>query len=204
MPAPLVGFLVAVCALLWAVVADAAPPATDPDWPCRQRLVPELTAATFWSGPALPADADWQADPKIAGEVAAVAPRDVPVDEAAQNLAQFVETVPADARQAALPEVFLGIVAETNRQRSEIIAHIKDLARRQRSVRDVIARITEELHGEAPVPGSEIAERRALVIRGFEETERTIRFACEVPVELEARLGSFARILAAPLQSGAN
>jgi hypothetical protein len=33
------------------------------------------------------------------------------------------------------------------------------------------------------------------VIRQYEEVERTIRYACEVPVQLEARLGLFAQAL---------
>lgn len=196
--------LTAIGLALPAMAAFAAPPVADPDWPCRQRLVPELTAATFWSGPPLPADVDWQADPKVAKEVAAVAPRDVPVDDATSELTRFVDAVAQGERATLLPAVFIGLVAETNQQRSDVIAHIKDLARRQRSIGDVIARITAELHGAPPDPNSEIGQRRALVIRGFEETERTMRYACEVPVELEGRIGSFARVLASPLQSGAN
>jgi hypothetical protein len=42
-------------------------------------------------------------------------------------------------------------------------------------------------------------QRRDFVIRTFQETERTMRYACEVPVELEGRLGSFAKALEAKL-----
>ena len=32
----------------------------DPDWPCIQRKVPELSLAQIWNGPELPASAkDW-------------------------------------------------------------------------------------------------------------------------------------------------
>jgi hypothetical protein len=201
---PISALVMAIGLGLPAMSARAAPPVADPDWPCRQRLVPALTAATFWSGPPLPADVDWQADPRIAKEVEAVASRDVPVDDATADLTRFVDTVAPGERAALLPAVFIGLVAETNRQRGDVITHIKDLARRQRGIGDVIARITAELNGAPPDPSSEIGQRRALVIRSFEETERTMRYACEVPVELEARIGSFARILAAPLQPGAN
>ena len=38
-------------------------------------------------------------------------------------------------------------------------------------------------------------QRRTFLIREYEEIERTIRYACEVPGALEARLGSFAQAL---------
>jgi hypothetical protein len=37
------------------------------------------------------------------------------------------------------------------------------------------------------------------VTRAFESTQRTMRYACEVPVQLEARLGRYARFLQARL-----
>jgi hypothetical protein len=182
--------------------ADAAPPKTDPDWPCKQRLVPELTAATFWSGPPLPTDRDWHADARVASEVAAVAPRDVALEEGIAHLGHFSEKLKKLERDTILPQVFLGIVEETNRQRTEIIASIKDLARRQRALGDTVAKITTELEdnaatsdGDAAQRRDEIIQRRAFVIRSFEETERTMRYACEVPVDLEARLGGYAQVI---------
>lgn len=182
--------------------ADAAPPKTDPDWPCKQRLVPELTAATFWSGPPLPADRDWHADARVASEVAAVAPRDVPLEEGIAQLGHFSEKLRKSDRKTILPQVFVGIVEETNRQRGEIIASIKDLARRQRALGDTVAKITTELEdnaatsdGDAAQRRDEITQRRGFVIRSFEETERTMRYACEVPVDLEARLGGYAQVI---------
>jgi len=191
--------------------AAAAAPATDPDWPCRQRLVPELTAATFWNGPPLPADLDWHKDSKIAAEATALAARDLPIDDGIARLGHFADALKPAERKQHLPALFIGIVAETNRQRAEIIDSIKDLARRQRSLGDVVAKVTAELNaipvdaqGDEAKRRQEVFDRRGFVIRSFEETERTMRYACEVPVELEGRIGSFARVLASPLQSGAN
>jgi hypothetical protein len=182
--------------------AAAAPAGTDPDWPCKQRLVPELTAATFWSGPALPVDRDWHADAQVASEVAAISPRDVPLDEGIVHLGHFLEKLKKAERKTILPQVFIGIVEETNRQRAEIIGSIKDLARRQRALGDTVAKITTELEDNAATSDSdaarrrdEITQRRAFVIRSFEETERTMRYACEVPVDLEARLGGYAQAI---------
>jgi hypothetical protein len=200
------GSMILLTGLLAASAAQAAPPGTDPDWPCRQRLVPSLTAQTFWSGPPLPDKADWQADPKLAAEVAAVAPRDVAVDDAVASLDRFAGSLKPAARKTLLPLLFLGIVDQTNQQRSAIVDRIEELAKRQRGVGDTVAKITAELQaipdtaeGDDAQKRAEIVQRRDFVIRTFQETERTMRYACEVPVELEGRLGSFAKALEAKL-----
>ncbi|MEI9983149.1 MAG: hypothetical protein WDN69_07990 [Aliidongia sp.] len=161
--------------LLASAAAIAAPPGTDPDWPCRQRLVPELTATTFWNGPPLPTGADWHANSKVAAEVAAVAPRDVPVDDGVASLGRFAEKLKPAERKTVLPVLFLGIVEETNRQRAEIIARIKELAQRQRGIGDTVAKITTELstvpataEGDDAKRRIEIVQRRDFVIRSFE------------------------------------
>ncbi len=200
------GATILLTSLLAISAAQAAPPGTDPDWPCRQRLVPALTATTFWSGAPLPDKADWQANPKLAAEVAAVAPRDVAVDDAVASLNRFAGSLKPAERKTQLPLLFLGIVDQTNAQRGEIVARIKDLAKRQRGVGDTVAKITAELQaipdtaeGDDAKKRAEIVQRRDFVIRTFQETERTMRYACEVPVELEGRLGSFAKALEAKL-----
>ncbi len=192
----------AACLLGWVTAVAAAPARSDPDWPCVQRLVPVLTAGTYWSGPPVPDGAGWRQDKAVAGVVEAVSPRSVPASQGNAMLDAFAASLPPDARAASIAEAFTGLVDETNRQRGEVIERIKELARRQRAVGDLVARITGELSaipddatGEAAARREEIIQRRALVIRGFQETERTIRYACDVPVQLEARLGAYARTL---------
>lgn len=192
-----------VLALLLTVVrpAAAAIPGQNPDWPCQQRFVPALTAGTFWNGP-LPAGPDWHANPRVAALVAETAPRDVPRDEARAKLAAFVKRLNPAEKRTLPPLLFVGIVDETNRQRGAIIESIEDLTRRQRELGDLVAKIAAELQaippdaqGDAASRRVEIVQRRDFVIRSFEETQRTMRYACEVPVELEARLGDDAKAL---------
>jgi hypothetical protein len=185
-----------------AGLAQAAPPASDPDWPCRQRLVPELTAATFWNGPPLPAEAKWQDDKRLAEEVPALAARDLPVEDGVARLNRFADKLKPAERKTVLPALYVGLVESINRERGETIQRIEELARRQRSIGDVVAKVSAELRaipadaqGDDAQRRAEIVQRRDFVIRSFEETEHTMRYACEVPVDLEARLGAYARAL---------
>ena len=191
--------LLAALALL---TAAAGPPAPDPDWPCVQRLVPNLTAGTFWPTPI--AKPDWQDDQRIADLVTTVAPRSEPVEQGVERLQAFASTVAADDRQATLGRVFAGLVDETNRQRDQVIDRLRAIARRQRAITETVGHVTSELRAlppdAPPEQRSEVADRRAFLIRDYESVERTIRYACEAPVELGARLGAFARALQASLE----
>ena len=189
-------------AALAMLTAAAGPPAPDPDWPCVQRLVPNLTAGTFWPTPI--SNVDWRDDPRIAGLVTTVAPRSEPVGQGVERLQAFAATVAANDRQATLARVFAGLVDETNRQRDQIIDRLRAIARRQRAITKTVGHVTTELRAlppdAPPEQRTEVADRRAFLIRDYESVERTIRYACEAPVELGARLGTFARALQGSLE----
>jgi hypothetical protein len=178
---------------LLVVPAQAAPPATDPDWPCMQRLVPTLTAGTYWTGP--DATQDWHADPTVVAIVNAIAPRAVPQDAAVAKLQTYIAAVAAPARAASSAILFAGLVEETNRQRDQIIDRLRALTRRQREISQIVEHIAIPAPDADPSTRDEAVQRRKFLIREFQGTESTIRYACEVPVQLEARLGAFGRTL---------
>ena len=185
---------------VFALAIGAAGPPADPDWPCMQRLVPTLTASTLWGGH--DAAGDWRADPAVAAVVAAVAPRGVSAADGTARLDQFVATVPAADRPAVSAQVFAGLVDETNVQRSQVIDRLRDIARRQRTLTELTSRVTVDLRAlPADAPAAqreEIVSRRGFLIREYEQIERTIRYACEAPVQMEQKLG----VLAQALQRG--
>ena len=49
--------------------------------------------------------------------------------------------------------------------------------------------------GEAAARRVDLQQRYDFTARNFEEIQRTIRYACETPVALDARLGAWARAL---------
>lgn len=179
------------------LLGAAGPPPADPDWPCVQRLVPRLTAGTLWSGHE--AAGDWRADAQVAALVGKVAPRSVRTPAAKAQVEEFVAGVPAPDRPRVLPLVFAGLVDETNAQRSQIIERLRGITRRQRMMTELTSTVTAELRALPPdAPAAqqeEVVNRRALMIREYEEIERTIRYACDVPVQMESKLGALSQVL---------
>jgi hypothetical protein len=178
----------------------AAVPARNSDWPCAQRLVPVLSFGQFWAGPA-PA-ADWRSDPQIADLVRAVAPRSVPLDTAVAKLRAFSDALPEAERPTKLPMVFAGLVDETSQQREEVIDRIKSVARRQHDIEGVVAKLNTELADQPDAEAASHADatrQRDLVVRMFQDTQRTLTYACQIPPALEGRLGRFAEVLQAAL-----
>jgi hypothetical protein len=180
----------------------ATPRAEDPDWPCQQRLVPNLTAAAYWNGPQ-PADlGNWRTDPKVADLVQRLAPRRVTTEEGLAEIANFTKTLSSGDRSRRLALIFRGLLEETDRERAVLITQLKEIGRRQRELADLVARLRTELDsvpsdakGEAAARRIDLQQRHDFTARNFEEIQRTIRYACEAPVALDARLGAWARAL---------
>ncbi len=166
-----------------------------------QRLVPTLTAGTIWGGH--DATADWRSDPKIVDLVARVAPRTRPTEAGVADLKSFASTIPAEERPTTLAMVFAGLVDETNVQRAQVIDRLHGVARRQRELTGLAAEITSELRSlpenASAAEREEITSRRKFIIRDYDEVGRTIQYACEVPVQLERRLGAYAQVLQSAL-----
>lgn len=193
-------------ALAWLVplAAGAVPRNVDPDWPCQQALVPQIAAATIWAGPPLDGIGDWHAEPSVAALVARIAPRGVSAADGEAAIGDFTRDLGGD-RNHLITLAFAGLLDETNRQRTEVIERIKELAQRQRSLADIIARLTAEVDaapadkGEPSPERAELMQRWTFSSRAYTELQGTMRYACEVPGQLDARLGAYARALQAAL-----
>jgi hypothetical protein len=194
--------LTALAALFLAAAAKSAPPkAEDPDWPCQQRLVPKLTAASYWNGPPLAGIGDWREDAAVADLVRRLAPRRVSTQQGLAEIAAFAQSLPGD-HSPRLALAFEGLLQKTDEERASLIDELKQIGRRQRELADLVARLASELNaippdakGEAAAKRIDLQQRHDFTARNFEEIQHTIRYACETPVELDARLGAWARAL---------
>ena len=188
--------------LIGAVAArSASPRAEDPDWPCQQRLVPKLSPAVYWNGPSLDKIGDWRTDPAVADLVRRLAPRRVSTEEGLTEIAAFARTLSGD-RQRRLVLTFYGLLEESNRERAGLIEKLKQIGRRQRELAGLVSQLATQLDaipanatGAAAVRRVELQQEHDFTARNFEEVQHTIRYACEAPVALDARLGAWARAL---------
>jgi hypothetical protein len=186
--------------LVLALPAAAAAPRSNPDWPCQQRLVPSLGAGSFWPGFSPENAGDWQAEPRVADLVARISPRHVSAEDGIAAIDSFVASLAADPdKTKLLTLLFAGVFAETNRERGELITRLEELGKRQHDLADIASQAEEELQ-KLPADAdaakrTDLEERFAYVTRAFETTQRTMRYACQAPVRLEARLGRYAEAI---------
>jgi hypothetical protein len=117
------------------------------------------------------------------------------------EIAGFARTLSGD-RPHSLGLAFRGLLDESDRERAGLIEQLKQIGRRQRELADVVARLAAELNaippdatGDAAARRTDLQQRHDFTARNFEEIQRTIRYACETPVALDARLGAWARAL---------
>ena len=186
----------------WTAGVPAAPQrAEDPDWPCQQRLVPHLSAAAYWSGPPLEGLGDWRADQRVADLVRRLVPRRVSTQEGLSQIVVVALSLSGD-RPRRLALAFEGLLEETDRERTALIDQLKQIGRRQRELAGLVYRLGAELDaippdapGDAATKRVDLRQRHDFTARNFDEIQRTIRYACEMPVELDARLGAWARAL---------
>jgi hypothetical protein len=171
-------------------------PGQDPNWPCAQRLVPVLTPGSYWAGN-VPAHTAWRDDDKVFPLVTDIVNRDTPDDEGLAKLNAYADTIPGPQRASAYPLLFSAIVDQTNDERTLLIRRIEQLGLRQRRMGDVVAAISTKVD-ETPAGDphrADLVGERDFDVRAFQETQHTMRYACEAPAAMERRLGVFARAL---------
>jgi hypothetical protein len=177
----------------------AGPP--DPNWPCVQPKVPQMSAAAMWDGPSI-ADVGnaWQDDPKIADLVVRLAARRTPLDAAQKAIAGFVTGSPAE-RQDKAKKLFAGLFDTLNQQRSEVMSGIERVDRKQKDLADKIRSDVTLLHELEDKPEQDQSRINSLAsevewsTRIFEDRRKTIRYVCEVPTVIEQRVFALARAI---------
>ena len=172
----------------------------DPDWPCIQRKVPELSFGQIWNGPELPTSAkDWSKDRDISELVEELAARRLPVGDAQTQIKEFAATLPADRAKYRLAMLVQGLFDHMDHERSEVISGIGRYARNQL---ELAARLRKEasevdaLRGKPDANVNEIAartDRLTWETRVFEERVQSLTYVCEVPTLIEQRLYALAK-----------
>ena len=175
----------------------------DPDWPCIQRKVPELSLGQIWNGPELPASvADWSKDEDIEALVRELAARRVPIAEAEQEIRDFAAALPKDKAQEQLAKLFQGLFDHMNGERAQVMSGIGRYARNQIQLAERLRKEGSEvdaMRAKADADPGEIArqtDRLVFETRIFEERVQSLTYVCEVPTLIEQRLFALAKMVA--------
>lgn len=169
-----------------------------PDWPCVQRLIPELAWGTMWTGPS-PEELDqqWWEDEEVGRVVRFATSRETSRDDAIKRVQDFVEQVasgPQAERERRLTLLFAGLFDQVNGERSRIIERIRSAARGQLSRLERVSDMVDELEvmrASEEASASDIERLQQELYweqRTFEMRQQTLPALCEKPYLLEEEL----------------
>jgi hypothetical protein len=175
----------------------------DPDWPCIQPKVPELSLPQIWNGPELPATASgWSKDDALPELVEELAARRLPIADAQKQIREFAAGLPADQGKDRMGMLVRGLFDHMNGERAEVISGIGRYARKQL---ELAARLRKEaseldaLRNKPDADAGDIAARTDKLTwetRIFEERVQSLTYVCEVPTLIEQRLYALAKTVA--------
>jgi hypothetical protein len=189
-----------------ASAARSAPPGPrDPDWPCEQIKVPQLSLAAVWAGPPIDQQLDgWRQDQQVADLVREIAQRRVPIEQAQEKIQAFAAQV-ADQRQPKLLELLAGLFTALDAERSAVIAGLDRFGARQKELAAELRDDNEKLRTLQANPKSEAGDVNQMTQRVtweaqvFQDRREALRYACDVPGKIEQRLFALARFVQAQL-----
>ncbi|AFL53959.1 hypothetical protein ABIE78_006417 [Sinorhizobium fredii] len=179
----------------------------DPDWPCIQRKVAELSLGQFWTGAELPqTSAGWSKDAAISALVTELSARRVPLPEAQRKIREYAESLPEGDRQRRMTMLVQGLFDHMNRERSQVIAGIARYAHRQRDMAAFLRQEASAVDALQAKPGAdpnELQQRNDRLVfqtRVFQERAQSLSFVCEVPTLIERRLYALVKSIAEALE----
>lgn len=173
-----------------------------PDWPCVQRLVPELAWGTIWTGPSPDElQRDWWEDEELARVVRFATDRQTDEEAAMQRIREFVDSVAdGDNRDERLTLLFAGLFERIDSERSRVIERIRAAARGQitrlETVSELVDRLEEARASSTDETNVQRLERELqLQQRIFQKRQQALPAMCEKPALLEEDLGQMVRVI---------
>ena len=174
---------------------------SDPDWPCVQPKVPELSVASVWSGPDVDvANSQWREAEDVAELAVQLASRRVPVEDAVANIKTFADGLKPDEKATRLTELFAGVFVTLNQERDEIMTGIDRYGRAQKAMAERIRADQSRLSdlssaGNDPQQASALTEQLTSQVRVFNDRTSSLTYVCEVPTLIEQRLFTIAKAI---------
>ncbi|RRH97686.1 hypothetical protein EH240_20310 [Mesorhizobium tamadayense] len=189
----LVCSLVAAAMLVPSVGAMAAN--SDPDWPCMQRKVPQLSLGQVWNGPDLPPAAkDWSQDLSVSALVEEVAARRLPIADAQKKIRDFAASLPAEQLAPKMAMLVQGMFDRMDAERSHVVSGISRYAHKQLEMAAELRKEASDVDALRAKPDADQdeVERRTdqlnFATRIFNERAQSLTYVCDVPTIIEQRL----------------
>ncbi|MGI2030762.1 hypothetical protein ACRQ1B_00070 [Rhizobium panacihumi] len=174
----------------------------DPDWPCIQRKVPQLSIGQIWTGPALsPVAAEWSRDADLAELVEELAARRLPLAEAQEKIRAFRDGQKQEQWQRRVDMLVQGLFETMNGERAHVISGIARYAHRQRDMAASLRAEGSALDLLRAKPGADQvqiavrSEQLTFRTRIFQERVQSLAYVCEVPTLIEQRLYALVKVL---------
>ncbi|UYG03309.1 hypothetical protein OCT51_19335 [Halomonas sp. LR3S48] len=174
--------------------------AGPPDWPCVQRLIPELAWGTIWTGPPLDElEQDWWEDEEIGQVVRFATLRSTPEEQALARVREFIDTVDEEEAEQRLTLLFSGLFELTNRERRRAIEGIRRASRAQLTRLETVSAMVDELEERRADDEADAAEIERLSEalfweqRTFQHRQQALPAMCDQPYLLEERLSRMVR-----------
>jgi hypothetical protein len=193
----LISVAVTAALLSSASPAFAISDPNNPDWPCVQKKIENLSASAVWDGPTIEGIKDWGRNDKITVLVRKLSTRRVPLDKAEAAVQEFAKAEPEATRDVLLTKLFAGLFETVNAQRRSVVGGIEKYQRAQKSRAEELEKQGVDiaaLKGDitvddtAAVPPGPEEEKQYWAGRIFQERQANIPIACELPQIIEERL----------------
>lgn len=169
---------------------------SDPDWPCIQRKVDELSVGLMWPGEV----PEIELSPEAEDLAELLSLRRVSLEDAEAEVEAFTAGN-TDADATVLGNIFLEVFDRLDRLRSRLIRGIGDYSHGQIARAARIDAVRQELQDMQAVedPDEEgiqdLAQRLAWEERIYKDRQDSLTYVCETPVLLEKRLYAVAQML---------
>jgi hypothetical protein len=175
--------------------------AGPPDWPCVQRLIPELDWGSIWSGPPIDElEQDWWADGEVGRVVRFATTRETPQSDAVERVKTFARQAEGD-RERRLTLLFAGLFDRITRERTQTIEAIRRYSRGQVERLGRIGQLVDQLdeaRRAADADPERVAQLEQEIFwerRVFEDRQASLRPLCDQPYLLEERLSRLVRVI---------
>lgn len=183
-----------------ARVTNAGAATADPDWPCVQRKVPQLSLGQVWNGPDLsPSAKEWSSDASVSALVEDVAARRLPLGDAQKKIRDFAASLPVEQLAPKMAMVMQGMFDHMDAERSHVIAGISRYAHRQLEMAADLRKQASDVDALRAKPDADPdeVERRTdqlnFATRIFTERAQSLTYVCDVPTIIEQRLYQLAK-----------